>query len=650
MIIISNKFLNFFRKNSSQRKYLSENKISHYLLTCDLMEYNFKDINKTFNISYFSKSNDLISEKFSDSKNLKDYESFEKSTDENIEILIKKFKLRISFIQSNKFSKEIIISDDYGFNPNLLPHSDSIIKIAIVKDNPEEWINNSNLTGYDYIFTLTENYKELIKNKTCFVINNGNVYENIKTILNILYKRKVDKFYLFLKNTGFSKVFPSEKDYFKVLDSEYFDEDWYREKYSLSDNTDSVIHFLLVGYIKGNDPSPNFSTHEYYECNKDVEIASLNPLVHYETHGRKENRIIHVSEMPKRNYSIIYNSPYFDEEWYKSTYGLDKNIDAVDHYLNVGFTKGYHPGPNFNNLGYYESNADVKETHMNPLLHYELYGRKENRALFIENRYEQFYSSILNSPYFDGEWYKFTYDIGDWDPIEHYLNIGFTLCFNPGPDFSTIDYYECNDDVKEYGMNPLAHYELYGRKEKRPFNITEMYQRDYSLILNSPFFDEDWYRSTYNIGEEDIVDHYLNIGFLKGFNPGPDFSTFEYFECNKDVKEWKMNPLIHYEFYGRKENRTLFSENRYEQFYSSVSNSPYFDNGWYKSTYDIADWDAAEHYLKIGFALGYNPGPDFNTRDYYEANPDVDEYGMNPLVHYEIYGRNENRKLKLDEN
>ena len=107
-----------------------------------------------------------------------------------------------------------------------------------------------------------------------------------------------------------------------------------------------------------------------------------------------------------------------------------------------------------------------------------------------------------------------------------------------------------------------------------------------------------------------------------------------------------MNPLLHYELYGRGENRSLLSERRYEEFHSAILNSPYFDGEWYKSNYDIGDMDSLDHYLNIGFVLGYNPGPNFSTKDYYEANEDVEEYGMNPLAHYEIYGRKENRKLK----
>ncbi|WP_296876424.1 hypothetical protein [uncultured Methanobrevibacter sp.] len=105
---------------------------------------------------------------------------------------------------------------------------------------------------------------------------------------------------------------------------------------------------------------------------------------------------------------------------------------------------------------------------MNPLLHYELHGRNENRIYKLDKeKYIKFYNAISNSPFFDGDWYCSVYDVGDVDPINHYLNIGYARGFNPGPDFSTNDYYDANPDVKEYGMNALVHYELYGRDEGR---------------------------------------------------------------------------------------------------------------------------------------------------------------------------------------
>ena len=43
---------------------------------------------------------------------------------------------------------------------------------------------------------------------------------------------------------------------------------------------------------------------------------------------------------------------------------------------------------------------------------------------------------------------------------------------------------------------------------------------------------------------------------------------------------------------------------------------------------------AALHYLRHGAAAGFDPSPNFSTRDYLRAHPDVAEAGINPLVHY----------------
>ena len=648
-ISVKNSLSGLFQRNSSLKKFLKEKNINHYLLKCDLVEYNFKDIYKTFDISYLSKNNDLVGEQFADSQFLKDYESIEQIKDNLISVLIKRFKLRLSFMKNFNFSSDIFISEEYDFDPSKLHHSDYMIKIAIIKKDYDKW-NNSNLNEYDYIFTLKENYDDLKKNHDCFVVDGVTVYEQIKNILNVLFRRKLEKFRYFINNVGFQKVFPKEQDYFKVLNSEYFNDEWYRNTYEISDNTDSVIHFLLVGFNKGNDPGPDFSTFEYYECNKDVEIEGLNPLVHYELYGRKENRIIRSSDIGKRNYSLVLNSPYFDAEWYRNTYELSDDIDLAEHYLKEGYLKSCNPGPDFSTFEYYECNNDVRNVWLNPLVHYELYGRREKRKIELpDDKRELYHSTILNSEYFNEEWYRKIYDIPDEDCASHYLNIGFVKRYDPGPDFSTNDYNECNKDVEDFGINPLLHYELYGKKEHRCVKLEDLMKRDYYLIFNSQFFDEKWYADTYGLSDDvDPVDHYLKEGYLKNYNPGPDFSTFEYYECNEDVKEWKMNPLVHYEFYGKNENRKIdLPYDKIQSYRSAIANSPYFDEEWYKGCYKLnGDVDAVEHYLTIGFALGYDPSPDFSTEDYYSANEDVEESGMNPLVHYELFGKIEDRKLK----
>ena len=461
--------------NNAIKKHLRDKNISHFLFKYDLMEYNFKDISSSFNISYFTRSTNL-EDNLVNVNELKKYESMDEFDNNKIVILIKKFKLRVSVFKVNNFSKEVVICDAFDFDFKKLSHYNSLIKIAIINDNLQDWLNNENISNYDIIFTTEKEYIDSLKKikNNVYKIKKEDSYSQLKNILNLLFKRKSQELHYFIPKR-FKNVFPKYKNYFNVLESEYFDEEWYKKEYGISENTDSVIHYLLVGFKKNYNPGPNFIVSEYYECNKDIESKGVNPLLHYEKFGRKENRIIHISQMPERDYSTILNSSFFDSEWYRRNYDIAEDVDCADHYLKIGFLKGYNPCPEFNTFEYLISNPDIKESNMNPLLHYELYGRKEKRKLlFSDEEHKEHYQYILNSPFFDSEWYRRNYDIAeDVDCADHYLKIGYAKRYNPSPDFNTSEYYECNKDVEEYGMNPLLHYEKFGRDEKRIIHLSE---------------------------------------------------------------------------------------------------------------------------------------------------------------------------------
>lgn len=54
---------------------------------------------------------------------------------------------------------------------------------------------------------------------------------------------------------------------------------------------------------------------------------------------------------------------------------------------------------------------------------------------------------------------------------------------------------------------------------------------------------------------------------------------------------------------------------------------------------------AVHHYLDTGWKFGLDPGPDFSTRGYLRAHPDVALAGINPLVHYVRHGSTEGRQV-----
>lgn len=75
-----------------------------------------------------------------------------------------------------------------------------------------------------------------------------------------------------------------------------------------------------------------------------------------------------------------------------------------------------------------------------------------------------------------------------------------------------------------------------------------------------------------------------------------------------------------------------------------IKNSLLFDSDWYCRNYGFGEYfDAAEHYLNIGWREGKDPSAFFSTADYLKKNPDVAKLGINPLLHFEMHGVKEGR-------
>lgn len=83
-----------------------------------------------------------------------------------------------------------------------------------------------------------------------------------------------------------------------------------------------------------------------------------------------------------------------------------------------------------------------------------------------------------------------------------------------------------------------------------------------------------------------------------------------------------------------------------------VSQSELFDGAWYLEAYpdlqQVERYRQAphDHYLLFGGFEGRDPGPEFDSSFYLEQYPDVARSKVNPLAHYLLYGRAENRQIK----
>jgi GT2 family glycosyltransferase/glycosyltransferase involved in cell wall biosynthesis len=141
-------------------------------------------------------------------------------------------------------------------------------------------------------------------------------------------------------------------------------------------------------------------------------------------------------------------------------------------------------------------------------------------------------------------------------------------------------------------------------------------------------FDKDWYRAHAGEIEGDPYEHFATIGWRLGIDPHPLFSLKYYAAQAVGALHADENPLEHYVRTG-----------------AQVGWSPHilFDARYYADAYgpSIGERNPLVHYLGEGSRLGFDPNPFFVSAQYLEANPDVRDSGMNPLVHYACAGGDE---------
>lgn len=71
-----------------------------------------------------------------------------------------------------------------------------------------------------------------------------------------------------------------------IQKSNHFDRIWYALQSNLSKDIDPASHYLHVGWRLGLSPSPLFDGNKYLAFHDDVAKADVNPLLHYELHGK----------------------------------------------------------------------------------------------------------------------------------------------------------------------------------------------------------------------------------------------------------------------------------------------------------------------------------------------------------------------------
>ncbi|QWF15859.1 glycoside hydrolase family 99-like domain-containing protein [Lysobacter capsici] len=163
----------------------------------------------------------------------------------------------------------------------------------------------------------------------------------------------------------------------QIARSGLLDEAWYRSSYPDVEaaSADPATHYYFRGATEGRCPNYLFDTRWYCDRYPDVLASGMNPLLHYLQFGEREGR---------------QPSVYFEPTFYR--YQLDPSQSPsclLADYLAGGWRR-YSPNEYFHADYYLESNQDVRDADIDPLLHYTLTGWTESRDINRSYSFERY--------------------------------------------------------------------------------------------------------------------------------------------------------------------------------------------------------------------------------------------------------------------
>ncbi|MDB5446602.1 MAG: glycosyl transferase family 1, partial [Phenylobacterium sp.] len=144
--------------------------------------------------------------------------------------------------------------------------------------------------------------------------------------------------------------------------------------------------------------------------------------------------------------------------------------------------------------------------------------------------------ALAASAIFDAQWYRSAYpDAAGADPVDHYL-----ACADgrrPSPWFDAAWYVTRYPDVVRSGINPLAHYILYGAAEGRNPNAQ---------------FASHWYLDNHPDAAAGAtpLDHYVRTGGAQRLDPSPAFDAQWYAATHMAGDAGGLDPLAHFLLIG----------------------------------------------------------------------------------------------------
>jgi hypothetical protein len=184
-----------------------------------------------------------------------------------------------------------------------------------------------------------------------------------------------------------------------------------------------------------------------------------------------------------------------------------------------------------------------------------------------------------------------------------------------------------NPDVRQVGIDPLAHYLRYGEAEGRH---------------PSPWFDPVWYRLAYHVpAEQCALEHFLLRRTTGQFLPCAALWLVPH------LPPWRDDPAGGVDPFDRYLTAMIVPEHELLPDLTQIRPSGLIDTVYYRinpvGQYE-GELDPALHYCRIGWRFGLRPNIAFEPEWYAETNPVVERLRINPLTHYILEGEAAHRR------
>ncbi len=544
-------------------------------------------------------------------------------------------------------------------HPHLLSLDDFIDEKWYFKKYPEAKNIGCSALDHYHFYGWKKGYNPSKKFDTSFYLNK---YPDIKNAgIDPLYH-----YVFFGHNEGREPKSSTQKaDYNTIKKSTLFDEKWYLKQYPdvKNANLNPIKHYLHFGWRENRNPGPLFNTKFYLTTYPDVQKNNICPLLHYEKFGKNEGRTINKQSINlpllKKTHSSFLSKILF---WFQRPIKFSIVVASYNYASYITQTL----------------NSLLAQTYKN----YEIIvvddGSKDNSVKIIK-KYAQKYKNIFlyQHPKKNNKGLSKTLQLGISKAT------GDFICFCESDDYWRSDHLE-----------QIFHLITDFPKAKIISNNVELFEDVNQEILKHM-------QTIYNLLKSNV--NYLNILELP-INP---IATFSAVCIKKDILKncnfnsfiipawldwwlWRqilINTPLYYipekitffrihNSYNSKEknavymhkikkflhqsNQLIITKIGYASLYRKyqkdkkiyqnediniIEASKYFDEDYYLKNYpeSLFSANAAKHYLETGWKKGYNPSSHFSTEKYLRFYADIQNANINPLLHYEKYGKIEKR-------